>query len=105
MRILLIVVVFLAGCASTETRTISLSEYTTARYDRYAALPDPLFFAVTIDGHVSGYSYCAEAFNCQLRGARQTAIDACYAGSHGKACYVIARANKIIWPGKVVFKR
>lgn len=104
MRVLLLFVL-LAGCAAPDTRTINLSEHTTKRFERYSKLPDPYFFAVTMDGRHSDYSYCTEAFNCQRSGARQAALDACKVGSSGKACHVIAYANKITWAGKVNFKR
>ena len=95
----------LLGCQTTDTRVgsgpITLSPHVKAVFERYKSKNSPGQFAVSEDGKISFFTYCAE-FEC-LHDANQ-AIDGCeqHARKRGQRCKIYAEDGKVVWRGATI---
>jgi hypothetical protein len=93
----------LAQAQDVGSGPLTLSPGVADAYERFRSLPDPLFFAVTKDGRSAGWSYC-QSLPCAPWKGRIRAVRSCERASGGRACYIFANMNGVVWKGKVTIE-
>jgi hypothetical protein len=101
----LISALLVSGCKTNPDAgdgPLSMTYKTKAAFDNYLKLQNPFWFAVSIDGQSSGWSYCTSGSNCT--GTSYDAISYCESSSKGTPCKLYAQGRNVIWEGPITLR-
>ena len=98
---------FTATLAQTEygQGSLTVAPAVDQKYKKYLQFPDPLAFAVSVDGKTSSGSFCPQPGTCTTVNGPQIALDRCNAASTPEApCKLFAIGRDVIWYGRISLK-
>jgi hypothetical protein len=97
---LIISIIFLGNCAPLQqqygTGPIKLLPYVQQQFEKYKALDQPEFFAVSSDGYFSGYSHCRSGVCNDWEYGVRIAIISCERRAD-TPCKIYAKGREIVW--------